>query len=120
MRFKGRYIDDRKFWNMPAGIHAEDQGEGMTELKPELNVITMRPRKIKVRKRKSAVREFLITSSVFVPFLLFVIFADILIAFPGICIGTLTASILWPAFVIWANLRDPELNRHKKGRWSNW
>lgn len=106
MRLKGRYVPDRKFCEEPKGVQETDIGNGMHELThSEISVITFRPR-VEAVKRKSPLRKMAIVASVFALPVLFVLFADILVEFPRAFWSALAVAAGWPAFVVWANMRD--------------
>ena len=107
MRLKGRYINDNlELKHEPAGVFEDPVAPGVAELRVEpLSVITITPRPVR-RKRKSVWHKVgILLSAVMLP-VMFVALADVLVVNAGLFFGTFAAAVGWPAFLVWANVRD--------------
>ena len=106
-RLKGRYIpDNRILKHEPSGIVETPVGNGMTALTTEpLDVVCIVPRPIR-KKRKSIWRKIAILMSAVMLPVMFVALADVLVVNAGLFFGTFAAAVGWPAFLVWANVRD--------------
>ena len=107
MRLKGRYINDNlELKHEPAGVFEDPVAPGMAELRVEpLDVVCIVPRPIP-KKRKSIWRKIAILMSAVMLPVMFVALADVLVVNAGLFFGTFAAAVGWPAFLVWANVRD--------------
>lgn len=108
MRLKGRYINDNlELKHEPAGVFEDPVAPGVAELRVEpLSVITITPRPVPHRRTKNLIRKAIVLGSAICLPVAFVALADVLAINTGLFFGTFAAAVGWPAFVVWANMRD--------------
>lgn len=104
MRYKGRYINDRKFMNVPGeGISEINKGDGITQLKPNIDAITMMPIKRKGKKVRNNDKDIIIIASIIVSaFCAGCTFMGLFLI-PKLCAPIFIGSIAWLIFVLWNN-----------------
>lgn len=105
--YTGRFVpDNRIVTHEPAGVFEDPVAPGVAELRVEpLSVITITPRPVQ-RRKNSNIRKALVLLSVIALPVSFVACADALASSPQLFFGSFAACFGWPAFVVWANMRD--------------
>lgn len=103
MSLKGRYINDRRFQDIPGeGVTEVNNGEGMVQLKPNISAITMMPVRRREKKTKNNKDTIIMASIIVSAFCAGCTFIGLFLI-PRLCFPVFVGSITWLVFVLWNN-----------------